>query len=295
MNNCNDYMSNDDIVEFSNRLYKAYIKRNKEKRFIFQYLSGDGNEIVTKKFFNIHSSSRLCFELFSWMADDKSIIDLEFEYKLPSIFSSHQIKLKGANMDVFYETKDTIYFVESKFTELAYNYIDKIPDAFYKELGFAKSQSGYPLHSTLLYRFNNNYELADAFPRFVNKIIKYIETNNLDGYRSYFDIKQEISHLFGICQYIYKNKKKINGYKISFTNLVYDFGDGIPDIASYFIKEAKLMVNAYIKALNLNTSFSYKIEFMQDFVKKIPIEKNAFGTNIPVCNILLNYDLKFFQ
>ena len=117
----------------------------------------------------------------------------------------------------------------------------------------------------------------------------------MDGYRSYFDVKQEISHLFGICQYIFKNKKKLNCDKISFTNLVYDFGDGIPDIASYFIKEAILMVNSYIKALNVNTSFSYKIEFMQDYIKKIPKEAIAFGTNIPVYDILSNYDLTLYN
>lgn len=86
-NNGNKYISDKEKIEYYQKLSKAYIKDNKVKRFIYQYLEGDGNELLSK-FFNVYSSSRLCFELYSWMANLDSISNIEFEYHLPSMRSS---------------------------------------------------------------------------------------------------------------------------------------------------------------------------------------------------------------
>ena len=53
LNNGNKYLSDKEKVEYYERLSKAYIKENKVKRFIYQYLEGDGNELASK-FFSVY-------------------------------------------------------------------------------------------------------------------------------------------------------------------------------------------------------------------------------------------------
>jgi hypothetical protein len=48
--------------------------------FIEQYLRGAGKEL-SGSFWNIKSSSRLAFDLFSWTVDLQSVKDFSFEYK----------------------------------------------------------------------------------------------------------------------------------------------------------------------------------------------------------------------
>lgn len=58
----NVYISSEDIVQYLGRL----CKNRKQGKFISQYLEGDGNEI-SKKFWSVKSSSRLAFDLYSWI------------------------------------------------------------------------------------------------------------------------------------------------------------------------------------------------------------------------------------
>ena len=288
-NNANKYLSDTDKVEYFYRLFKSYIKNNKVKRFLYQYLEGDGNELLDK-FFNVYSSSRLCFELYSHLAFDNKVDDIEFEYHLPSFKSSSDIKLKGANMDVYYKIGKSIYFIESKFTETVYNHIKDIPDAYYKELGEAYSTKGYKLKSTILYRFNDNYELASIFPKFVYEIVSTMALLDLESTKDIFDVKQEIAHLFGICQYIYKNKKNLNNTNINFYNVVYDFEEGKSLLAAVFIDNAIEMVNKYIKLLDLNIKFDYQYKYMQKIYSNLN-DEIAFGTDKKVKDILEKYKL----
>ena len=288
LNNGNKYLSDKDRLEYFYRLFKGYVKQNKVKRFIYQYLEGDGNELLDK-FFNVYSSSRLCFELFSPLALDPSIDDVEFEYHLPSFKSSHDIKLKGANMDVYYKKGKDIYFIESKFTETVNNHIKDIPDAYYKELGMAYSKSGYKLKSPILYRFNNNDILAWLFPRFVEDVISMMKNLELEVIADTFDVKQEIAHLFGICQYIYKNKKNLSNTNINFYNVVYNFEEGKSLLATLFIDKAKEMVNTYIRELELNIKFDYQYKYMQEIYSNIAREQLAFGADKKVKDILYKY------
>lgn len=287
-NNNNDkYISDKEKLEYYSRLFKAYVKKNKVKRFIYQYLEGDGNELLSK-FFNVYSSSRICFELYSWLANDEDIDDIEFEYHLPSMRSSSNIKLRGSNMDVYYVIGNNIYFIESKFTEALNNKNNIIPDAYYKERGIAKSQKGIPLNSDLYYRFSDNGILVRLFPNFVEDVIGYIELYR-DSTQDWFDVRQEIAHLFGICQYIYKNQKKVNNTRIHFYNVVYDFKDDISLLAVLFRNRVEKLMEEYIELLNLRISFEYDYKYMQDIYKNIPYDKLAFGSDMTVKEILSKY------
>ena len=284
-NNGNKYISDKEKVEYYQRLSKAYIKNNKIKRFIYQYLEGDGNELLSK-FFNVYSSSRLCFELYSWMANSDSISNIEFEYHLPSMRSS-SFNLRGPNMDVYYEAYNDITFIESKFTEAVNNKNAIIPDAYYKEKGRARSKKGIYLKSDLLYRFNNNYELVSLFPAFVEDIINSIDLY-ADNKPDWFDVKQEIAHLFGICGYIHKNQKKLKNKNIHFYNVIYDF-EKPSLLAMLFKAKVNTFMKEYIKALKLNISFDYDFKYMRKIYEEIPDDAKAFGSDKLVKDILNVY------
>ena len=290
-NNGNKYISDKEKVEYYQRLSKAYIKNNKIKRFIYQYLEGDGNELASK-FFNVYSSSRLCFEMYSWMANLDSILDIEFEYHLPSMKSS-SFELMGSNMDVYYEAYNDITFIESKFTEAVNNKNVIIPDAYYKEKGIAKSQKGAYLKSDLYYRFNNNYVLAKLFPTFIEDIIKSINVYAEDK-QDWFDVKQEVAHFFGICGYIFKCQKKINNKNIHFYNVIYDF-DKPSLLAMEFKTKINTFIKEYIKALKLNISFDYDFKFMHKIYEEIPSDAKAFSSDKLVKGILSIYPKLFIN
>ena len=284
-NNGNKYISDKEKVEYYQRLSKAYIKNNKIKRFIYQYLEGDGNELASK-FFNVYSSSRICFELYSWMANLDSILDIEFEYHLPSMKSS-SFELMGSNMDVYYEAYNDITFIESKFTEAVNNKNVIIPDAYYKEKGIAKSQKGKYLKSDIYYRFNNNYVLAKLFPTFIEDIIKSINLY-VEDKQDWFDVKQEVAHIFGICSYIFKNQRKLNNKNIHFYNVIYDF-EKLSLLAMEFKVKVNTFMKEYIKALKLNISFDYDYKYMRKIYEEIPDDAKAFGSNKFVKDILSVY------
>ena len=284
-NNGNKYISDKEKVEYYQRLSKAYIKNNMIKRFIYQYLEGDGNEL-SSKFFNVYSSSRICFEMYSWMANLDCIIDIEFEYHLPSMNSS-SFELMGSNMDVYYEAYNDITFIESKFTEAVNNKNVIIPDAYYKEKGIAKSQKGTYLKSDLYYRFNNNYVLTKLFPTFIEDIIKSINLYAEDK-QDWFDVKQEVAHIFGICSYIFKKQKKLNNKNIHFYNVIYDF-DKPSLLAMVFKTIVNIFMKEYIKALKLNISFDYDFKYMRKIYEEIPDDAKAFASNKLVKDILSIY------
>ncbi|NLY48683.1 MAG: hypothetical protein GX059_06640 [Clostridiales bacterium] len=94
-------------------LNTPYEKKNQIKTFISQYNSGDGNELK-KKFWSVHSSSRYAFEAYSWLANEKSCLDIEFEMKLPALTG---YSVGAPNMDVYIEFTDKNIFIESKLLE----------------------------------------------------------------------------------------------------------------------------------------------------------------------------------
>jgi len=100
---------------YLSRLITPYEGGGKKKIFFDQFSNGNGNELKNK-FWSRRSSSRLCFDLYSCHANNPQVLDIEFEYKLPGIFSGRNES--PANMDVYIKTKNRIIFIESKFTEI---------------------------------------------------------------------------------------------------------------------------------------------------------------------------------
>lgn len=119
--------------------YYCYIDNDRKiKRFYDQFKKGSGGEL-NDKFWKPNSSSRLCFDLYSCLAEKKQVRDIEFEYQLPPIYSGGR-KCSPPNMDVYIETDDYIVFIESKLTETKnninygnYEKTDSLPQAYYRE------------------------------------------------------------------------------------------------------------------------------------------------------------------
>lgn len=275
----NKQMSSEEKLEYYERLIK---KHSDGSCFAIQYLNAQGNEL-SGKFFSSISSSRLAFELYSWLVDVEKIKNFSFEKILPGIKGSRS----KPNMDVYFENENRIIFIESKFTEVAYNKSSDIPDAYFKEKGVAYSaDKTKKLGSTLAERFYGNKEVAKIFSDFVNTVIDQCEFE-----KSWFDIKQEITHLFGIVQFILRNNVK--GKRIEFYNIVYKNDDySISNSTNTFIELAIAMVKAVKEVSNKQFNFIYDVKTIQrDVMPLIPDNQKAFGCECTVLEKLKQFKL----
>ena len=258
---------------YMKRLELKYFKKGKEKSFKEQFENGDGNELK-KHFWSVNSSSRLCFEMYSWLTDEPEITDIEFEKQLTNI----KFAPKVPNMDTYIEYNDNIVFIENKFTEKSKLCLSKLPDAYYKELGEAKNSTKTKLlHSSLNERYRNT-GIEKFIISFIDKINTKIESSGIKG-NSWLDMPQEIKHLIGIVfevlnnRYIYENKH------IKFYNIYYDFGDRNEEFVDWFFEEAQKMVCAIFEKFDCKVTFEYKHKTVQEVVEMMP-ERLAYGSSV---------------
>lgn len=282
------YLPKEVQLEYFKRLIKPY-KRNKENEyFITQYLQADGNEL-SKKFWSIHSSSRFAFELYSWMAEDERIYDFCFEKKLVGLNGAE----KKPNMDVYIETKDKIFFVESKFTESTPQTISGLSEAYYCRTHEAKNRHGLVVKKELEERYYEDSNAYSAFPKFIKETINMLEGNNEKS--CWMDFKQEITHLVGI----YLTVSRISYYhdkNICFLNVYYDFEDGSNILIEQFFNKANILMKKLLKPFC--KSFEYKHLSAQDLVKSkeivgFDLEKCAYGLGNKTIKEMLNFYFEF--
>ena len=256
-------------VEYYKRLCIPYKKRSANKFFIDQYLNGDGNELKSH-FWSNNSSSRLAFELYSWLANEEKVLDFEFEFKLKGIKHSP----KRPNMDVFIETNEEIIFIESKYTEMSEPNLNKLPQSYY--LKNAKSTKNGDIKSELKARYYNDENACKYFTKFINLVDKHLNGNKNKRY-GWLDYSQEIKHLIGIYLFLTDEKnKQYKDKKIRFYNIFYFDNKKHKDIEidNYFFEEAEKMMKELID------NFDYKFYTIQDVINEIDnlsLEPNAFG------------------
>lgn len=272
--------------EYLKRLETSYTKNGLKKSFKEQYMNAEGHELEGK-FYSGISSSRLCFELFSWMAEDEVIKDIEFECYLPGLKSANGHKVPQPNMDVYYDDGN-INFIESKFTETSNNLKDSISKNYYDYYLDGSNNVGKQVLEICKIRFDGNIIFAKHFITLINNIITYAEEKNLFGKKDWFDLKQEVTHIFGIGQYIYKEHPKKS---IHFTNLVYDFNYPISNLTLKFNELTNNMMKKYIGELGLSICFKYDFKYMQEYVKTIDLNRNAYASNKTIKEILSEFYL----
>ncbi len=258
--------------DYLRRLKTPYLKKGKEKSFFEQYQHGSGQEIKDGKFWRTISSSRLCFDLYSWMAEDNIYIDIEFEKKL--------VGLNGGgsppNMDAFFETSSEIFFIESKYTEEVSGQFS-IPQAYWVETDEYYTTKGKLTNKPILTRYRGHADVKDAFVSFIN-YVKELESQRIGS--TWFDSKQEICHLLGIVYYILENKPK---KAVHFLNVAANHIDD--KISDQFCRKGKDMVLAILKNNNISTDFDYQSCSVRKYFGKL-LDKKGYKTERTIMELI---------
>lgn len=305
---------------------KTYIKRlttvyNKKeaKMFIEQYLQGSGNELK-EKFWSRKSSSRLAFDLYSWMVNEDCTKDFQFEKKLPGVICSNHGPAGSPNMDVFIETSNDIIYIESKYTEKAkrdknkhIKYISEDPKQ--SELSKAYWFNGKHGGLELKQRFYNEKEIARLFSEFCyNDIYKLIK--NIEYKWTWFDVKQETCHLFGIIFALLQAGKYGNEYRcepkelsknVHLYNIIWDENDKIKcelgepnSFPNIFGNKAEMLVKKCVELKGVKgIEFNFEIMTVQSLMNENDFfgfdftKANAFGLDKSLHEQMEQYKLSY--
>jgi len=297
---------NKDELEFKcfylKRLITPYIGGGERKIFFDQFINGSGNEL-DNKFWSPRSSSRLCFDLYSCFVHNPKVRDIEFEYKLPPIYSAGK-KASPPNMDVYIETDDYIVFIESKFTEIAKNadYKKNLSKAYWVKGDKSDPSDGNLVIESIEKRFtfkdpepNKEQEdlldkMREEFPKFCKGskgIFKLIADLSKDGKLlkdDWFDAKQETCHIFGILLYAIKYQPK---KKIHFYNIVFDKRTSSA-LAKEFVKRANNLFRNVLGGGKVTYNIDLKIKDVLDIFGN----EKGFAATDRYSKDLIHNDLK---
>ena len=243
--------------------YRRLTKVNKGRRFIDQFLQGSGCELA-EKFWSKNSSSRLAFDLYSW------IPNVVFEKKLPGVICSKAGPAGVPNMDVYIELSDRHLFIESKYTEkagLSYTNGDK------PNLSKAYWDKGIYGGIPLAQRFYNNEPVARKFSNFCEEMQDFIDKNVKTNTHKWFDVKQETCHLFGVIMFALNARKENGSFicnenynlskKITLCNVIWKMvGDDFNyhnSLPGHFKEKAEDLINDI-----LGNCFTFEIKTVQE-------------------------------
>lgn len=283
-------ISKDLKIEYLDRLSTPYEKNGKQECFKQQYLHGKGNEL-TKKFWSLTSSARLCFDLYSWMACDPVYEAIEFEKKLPGIKSGG--REIHPDMDVYYEKDDGIYFIESKYNEKINNksYKKQLPEAYWNTNDTYKNSKGKDTTCPIEERYDKKSIVMNAFLHFIEEIESIAKDQKQ---KSWFDAKQETCHLLGIVLFAINKKPE---KPIHFLNVAANYCED--PFAEEFRSKAEAMVKDIFSKSSINVSFDYELTSVKDYfekslslgqkgyqtektIRELITEKSRYEVNIPL-------------
>lgn len=265
--------------DYLRRLNAPYVKKGLIKNFLDQFNRGSGQEIKDGKFWRTISSSRLCFDLYSWMADDESYVDFEVEKQLTGLNAGGS----PPNMDVFYETASDIYFIESKYTEIVSGKF-KIPEAYWVESDAYHNTKGELTEKPILERYRDRSDVKDKFVSFIEYVRKLEESRK--G-ATWFDSKQEICHLLGIAFYLLENKPQKS---VHFLNVAANYSHN--ELADVFCIRAEEMIQQILRANSITTDFDYQLCSVEDFFGSfLLLDKKAYKTSKTVRELISNPEL----
>lgn len=250
--------------------------------FIEQYLKGSGKELA-EKFWSVKSSSRLCFDLYSWLCKVDDVKNFQFEKQLPGVKTGVNRVSGVPNMDVFFEINDNLVFIESKYTETGDNwkYMEDAKKDGYclSEAYWGTNEGGYKsCKLTIGERFYNHPEIAESFSNFCKVIQNEINTRKPLEYAkfSWFDPKQETCHLFGIIFYVLENN--VRNRNVYLCNNVFrcensgDCFDISGSIIEVFKNKAEEMLNKIF--VRNKCKFFFEVNAIQDI-----LSNGYFGQN----------------
>lgn len=272
------------------------------KMFIDQYLEGSGKELEGK-FWSENSSSRLAFDLYSWIAKEQSVLSFQFEKKLPGVICSKHGPAGVPNMDVYFETTNDRLFIESKYLEaasLAYTNGEKpcLSKAYWYKGVYGNLEPKE--------RFYGREDIAKHFSGFCEKMQKKINSIRKNEWK-WFDVKQETCHLFGVIFYLlgaeYKNaqgvlKEQHLDKKVHLYNIIWRCEDDNFDINKEFLpfffeEQAEQLVKDCIAP---SADFDFQIMTVQDLLKETDFygldftKAKAFGLDCSLNELMKQFD-----
>ena len=269
--------------EYYKRLSTPYTKGGKEFIFLEQFNAGSGNEL-SKKFWRTISSSRLCFDLYSWMGADDNYDALEFEKRIPGIISGgRQI---SPNMDVYFEMGQDIFFIESKYTETVVNknYKKDLPEAYWNTNETYRSVNGKTVPFPIIKRYHGYEDVKDAFISFIDEVDSVAAQE--EG-PSWFDAKQETCHLLGITIYAIKNHPRKS---IHFLNVAAN--ESFSMFSAFFNYKAEEMVSNILKNHGVSASFDYQLCSVDDFFGSFRLfDRQGYQSKYTIRQLITNPEL----
>ncbi len=298
-------ISTEEKVEYFKRLIK---KNRKSKYYIIDYLNGGGNEL-SSKFWSKRSSSRLAFDLYSWIVENKNVKEFSFEYMLPGVLTSKSGPSGVPNMDVYIEIDNNIVFIENKYTEKSdFGYMDLNKVKSNGELAKPKLSQAYYLNKeygrsnlSLAERFYGYKEIGEAFSNFCMEIDEEIIKLQKDDKTecAWFDAKQETCHLFGIIFYLLgtkidhlnKRREELHNKKISLCHIFWKMNkdNESAQFPIFFKQKAERLINEILEGYGFNCKFDFRILTAQslfeqniDFYGLNFMDALAYGTNKPL-------------
>ncbi|OPZ37603.1 MAG: hypothetical protein BWY98_00053 [Tenericutes bacterium ADurb.BinA155] len=258
--------------------------------FIMDYLQGEGDELGGK-FFSPYSSSRLCFDLYSWLGAPEYYnqgYEIAFEKYLPRLRLPHNNPYP--NMDVLIRRGDTLLFIESKFTETtSYPSNGKASEnAFGLPLSYSMGLGELSPEEwkTLIRRYYDNEKAAKRFREFILDINEFAKASPADA--DWFDPKQECTHLFGIFFYLlgldpaHSAQTDFGGgiRHVLFYNIVYGFDFQKSPMAERFLAKGNGLVQGLLQDGHSDIAFEYDAISVQQFYQTIIASKTpvVFGS-----------------
>ncbi len=280
------YISDEEKLKYFERLIQPYKLKGHTRFFIDQFLNGAGKEL-SGSFWNVKSSSRMAFDLYSWLVNLQSVKDFSFEYKLPRLQSGGE----GPNMDVFIETCDEIIFIESKYSEKAnLNYKNgHLPKAYFSELPHGKKQWSLEARYYNESISNNIASFIDS----VENLLVNIRKNK--DVCEWFYPKQETCHLIGIILMLLGygdeqiKRSILNGKELRFYNVFWKFDDDNEEsvLAKSFKSKAIELFNQIF--VDKKVKLIYETLTVQDLLlNKKQISKHIKFTD-KVCKLMEPY------
>jgi len=278
--------------------------------FIMDYLQGEGNELGGK-FFSPYSSSRLCFDLYSWLGSPEyhnQGYEVVFEKYLPRLRLSYNNPYP--NMDVMIRRGDTLLFIESKFTETT-GYPSKskasensfgLPLSYSMGLGDLSSEE----KKALCQRYYDNEEAAKGFREFILDINEFAKASPNDS--DWFDPKQECTHLFGILFYLlgvdpaHSVQTDFGGgiHHVLFYNIIYGFDFQKSSMVDRFLAKGNGLIQGLLQENRIDVTFEYDAVSVQQFYQTIIVSKTpvvfSLKQKTPLLSLLTDgkhyFDLK---
>lgn len=261
------YLEDSLILKYFERL----ISENKSKTlFIEQFLHGSGNELKDK-FWSDRSSSRLCFDMYSWLCQEPNILEFQFEKQLPGVKTGINRVSGAPNMDVYFELEKDIVFIESKYTEKdSWKYKnDKIKEGFHLSEAYWEQGCYKSCKLNNGERFYDESRIAGLFSQFCEEIQSLIDKKkNTEEHSKYrwFDPKQETCHLFGIIFYVLL--KKVKGKHIHLCNNVWRCNEDCFDLSNSIVGEFKKKAEKMLNGIfyKFNCEFTFEVHTIQDIL-----------------------------